>query len=144
MVVGVGVDLCDIEKIAGVIERHGSRFLDRCFTDREQAECGEGLPMNKRFAARFAAKEAAMKAFGIGWTNGMRFIDIEVWHNEDGKPGLVFHNFAAEYAQALNVVNVQLSLSHETNVAAAFVILESAEQCPQSLQQPDLESPGAS
>lgn len=144
MILGVGTDLCEIEKIGGVIDRHGSRFLDRCFTTREQAECGEGLGSTKRYAARFAAKEAAMKAFGLGWTNGMRFIDIEVWHDEHGKPGLVFHNFAAEYAEKLNVVNVQLSLSHEANVAAAFVILESAEECPQKLQQPDLESPGDS
>ncbi|MFO7945628.1 MAG: holo-ACP synthase [Armatimonadota bacterium] len=142
MIVGVGIDLCDIERMGEMIDRHGPRFLDRCFTPGEQAECGNGLPMAKRYAARFAAKEAVMKAFGLGWTNGMRFIDIEVKHNELGKPELIFHNYAGKYAKKLQVVNAQISLSHEKDIAAAFVVLESAQPCPQELQQPGSSDPG--
>ncbi|MFP3904520.1 MAG: holo-ACP synthase [Armatimonadota bacterium] len=144
MIVGVGIDLCDIERMGEMIERHGPRFIDRCFTEGEQVECGDGLPMAKRYAARFAAKEAVMKAFGLGWTNGMRFIDIEVKHNDLGKPELIFHNYAAQYAAKLQVVNAQLSLTHEKNMAAAFVVLESAEPYPDKLQQSDATAPGES
>jgi len=124
MIVGIGVDLCSIEHISGVIERNGERFLDRCFTPREQAECGDGVAMAKRYAARFAAKEALMKAVGLGWTGGMRFIDISVEHNEKGKPSLVLEGFAADYAARLGATSAHVTLSHERDMAIAVVILE--------------------
>lgn len=124
MIIGIGVDLCSVEHIGGVIERCGQRFLDRCFTAREQAECGTGPSMVKRYAARFAAKEALMKAVGLGWTGGMRFIDVSVHHSEKGKPSLILEGFAAEYAAGLGATSAHVTLSHEKDMAIAVVILE--------------------
>ncbi len=124
MIVGIGIDLCSISHIEGVIERNGARFLDRCFTAREQTECADGPAMPKCYAIRFAAKEACMKAFGLGWTGGMRFIDIWVSHNQRGAPSLHLAGFAAEYAQKLGVTKLHVSLSHERDMAVAVVILE--------------------
>ena len=124
MIVGVGVDMCAIGHIEGVIERNGQRFLDRCFTKHEQAECGTGPTMSKRYAVRFAAKEALMKAAGLGWAGGMRFIDVSVEHDERGKPSLHLAGFAAEYAEELGVTGIHVSLSHEADMAVAVVILE--------------------
>lgn len=124
MIVGIGTDLCLISRIEQIIQRRGDRFLTRCFTPHEQAECGNGPPMAKRYAARFAAKEACMKAFGLGWTGGLRFIDIEVEHDARGKPSLRLSGFAARYAQQLGVSATHLSLSHEGDMALAVVVLE--------------------
>ncbi len=125
-IVAIGIDLCSISHIEGVIERNGTRFLDRCFTPQEQAECGTGATMPKSYAIRFAAKEACMKAFGLGWAGGMRFIDIWVSHNERGAPSLNLAGFAAEYAEKLGVTSIHVSLSHERDMAVAVVILEGA------------------
>ena len=125
MIVGIGIDLCSVSHIDGVIQRNGSRFLDRCFTAEEQDECGSGAGMTKAYAVRFAAKEACMKAFGLGWTGGMRFVDIVVRHDKRGKPSLELSGFAAQYARELGVTRTQVSLSHELDVAVAVVVLES-------------------
>lgn len=125
MIVGIGTDLCSISKLEGVLERTGQRFLDRCFTPGEQADCGDGLSQSKRLAVRFAAKEAFMKAVGLGWTNGMRWVDIAVAHDERGKPHLEVAGFAAQYAKKLGAHSIYVSLSHEGDMALAVVILES-------------------
>ncbi len=121
MIRGVGVDLCPVSRIARILERHPGRFEERVFTPAERSYCSSrGWPA-QHFAARFAAKEAALKALGapagIGWH------DLEVV-SEGGAPRLVLHGAAAAAAAGLGVRRAHLSLSHAGDAAIAFVVLE--------------------
>jgi holo-[acyl-carrier protein] synthase len=124
MIVGSGVDLCEVQRIKAAIERHGRRFLERVFTDREIAYAQRKANLYERYAARFAAKEAGMKALGTGWRGGVAWKDFEVANLPSGRPTLQFHGKAAEYAQKLGVGNISLSITHTQSQAMAIVILE--------------------
>ena len=125
MIVGTGIDIAEVPRIAEAISRFGDRFLHRVFTDGEIKYCDAKANRVERYAARFAAKEAGMKALGTGWNHGVRFRDIEVRRQPGGRPTIVFHGKAAEFAAKLGAVNVALSLSHTAEQAIAQVILES-------------------
>ena len=125
MIVGTGVDLCEVDRIAKAIESgHGRRLLERVFTTREIAYAQRKANKYERFAARFAAKEAGMKALGTGWRGGLGWRDLEVVNLPSGRPTLQFHGKAAELAHALGAKNVSLSLTHTAAMAMAMVILE--------------------
>lgn len=124
MIVGTGVDLAEVHRIRAAIERHGTRFVERVFTPREIAYVERKANRFERYAARFAAKEAAMKAIGTGWKRGVRWQDFEVTNLRSGKPALVFHGEAARIAGSLGVKEVALSLTHTATMAMAMVILE--------------------
>ena len=124
MIVGTGVDLCEVERIRRAAERFGRRFLERVFTPREIAYAERKASKFERYAARFAAKEAGMKAIGTGWRRGVRWRDFEVVNLPTGKPTLVFHGKAARYAAELGVRYVSLSITHTKETALAHVILE--------------------
>ena len=124
MIVGTGIDLIEVPRIAAAIDRHGQRFLHRVFTEGEIRYCESKANRVERFAARFAAKEAAMKALGTGWSRGVRWRDFEVRHQPGGRPTVAFHGKAAEIARHLGVVNASLSLTHTEQQAFAQVILE--------------------
>lgn len=124
MIVGTGVDLCEVERIKSAIARHGRRFVERIYTPREIAYAESKANVYERFAARFAAKEAGMKALGTGWHGGVRWQDFEVTNLPSGRPTLQFHGKAAEFAQRLGVENVSLSITHTSVQAMALVILE--------------------
>jgi len=125
MIVGSGIDIAEVPRIAEVIQRHGQRFLHRVFTESEIAYCDSKANRIERYAARFAAKEAGMKALGTGWNHGVRWRDVEVCRQPGGRPTLTFHGRAAEFAAKLGTKNVALSLSHTAEQAIAQVILES-------------------
>jgi holo-[acyl-carrier protein] synthase len=125
MIVGSGIDIAEVPRIAEAIERHGQRFLHRVFTEGEIAYCDSKANRIERYAARFAAKEAGMKALGTGWNHGVRWRDVEVCRQPGGRPTLVFHGKAAEFAAKLGTKNIALSLSHTVEQAIAQVILES-------------------
>ena len=125
MIVGTGIDIAEVPRIAQAIARHGDRFLHRIFTEGEIYYCESKANRLERYAARFAAKEAAMKALGTGWNLGVRWRDVEVCREPGGRPTIAFHGKAAEFAARLGVVHVALSLSHTTEQAIAQVILES-------------------
>jgi len=125
MVVGLGIDLVDQWRIQRAIERHGDRFVKRVFTDGEIAYCGDGKLSTQRYAARFAAKEAAVKALGTGFRAGIGMRDVEVVKDESGKPTIVFHRGAAEAAAVLGASRALLSITHSLKQAAAVVVLES-------------------
>jgi len=118
------VDLCEVARIHRTIARFGNRFLERVFTPREIAYAERKASKYERYAARFAAKEAGMKAIGTGWRKGVRWKDFEVVNLPGGKPTLRFHGKAAEYAARLGVRNVTLSITHTGEMALAHVILE--------------------
>ena len=124
MIVGTGVDLAEVDRIRRSIERFGRRFIERIFTPREIAYAERKANRWERYAARFAAKEAGMKAIGTGWRRGVRWRDFEVANLPTGKPTLLLHGRAAEFARDLGVRSVALSLTHTSSTALAHVILE--------------------
>jgi holo-[acyl-carrier protein] synthase len=124
MIVGTGIDIAEVSRIRRSIERFGERFLHRIFTAGEIRYCDSKANRAERYAARFAAKEAAMKALGTGWNHGVRWLDCEVVRQPGGRPTLVFHGKAQEFAAKLGAKNAALSLSHTEEQAIAQVILE--------------------
>lgn len=122
--IGLGTDLIEVQRIADSIERHGEAFLARCFTDREQADARrtgeERAP--ERFAARFACKEAVLKALGTGWSQGIGWTDVEVVTDEVGAPGIVLTGRAAEIAGQRGITSWLCSLTHTASLASATVI----------------------
>ena len=125
MIVGTGIDIAEVPRIGEAISRFGDRFLGRIFTDAERAYCDSKANRIERYAARFAAKEAAMKALGTGWNHGVRWRDIEVYRKPGSRPTIRFHGKAADFAVRLRASNVALSISHTPEQAIASVILES-------------------
>jgi holo-[acyl-carrier protein] synthase len=125
MIVGTGVDLAEVDRVRQAIERHGQRFIERIYTPAEIAYAQRKANRYERYAARFAAKEAGMKAIGTGWKRGVRWRDFEVINLPSGRPTLLFHGVAAQFAESLGVRNVALSLTHTSVQAMAIVILES-------------------
>ncbi len=124
MIVGTGIDIAEVPRIRKAIERFGDRFLQRVFTPAEILYCDSKANRAERYAARFAAKEAAMKAIGTGWSHGVRWRDCEVTRMPGGRPTLTFHGKAAEFAARLGAKHAALSLSHTAEQAIAQVILE--------------------
>ena len=124
MIVGTGVDLAEVPRIRASIERFGARFIERIYTPAEIAYVERKANRWERYAARFAAKEAGMKAIGTGWKRGVRWQDFEVANLPSGKPTLRLHGVAARVAEKLGVRNVSLSLTHTAELGMAHVILE--------------------
>ena len=125
MIVGLGVDITEVDRIEAAIARRGRAFLERVFTTSEIRYCEKHRNRAERFAGRFAAKEAAMKALGTGWSRGVRWRDCEVSRLPGGRPTILFHGKAGEIAARLGVNNAALSISHTEEQALAQVILES-------------------
>jgi holo-[acyl-carrier protein] synthase len=124
MIVGTGVDLAEVARIRASIERFGSRFTQRIYTSAEIAYVERKANRFERYAARFAAKEAGMKAIGTGWKRGVTWHDFEVANLPSGKPTLKLHGVAAQIAERLKVRQVSLSLTHTAELGMAHVILE--------------------
>src|SRR5258707_620302 len=123
MIVGTGIDIAEVPRIAQALARYGNRFLHRVFTEGEIRYCDSKANRVERYAARFAAKEAGMKALCTGWNHGVRWRDIEVSRQPGGQPTITFHGKAAEFAARLGAVHVALSLSHTAEQAIAPVML---------------------
>jgi holo-[acyl-carrier protein] synthase len=124
MIVGTGIDLAEVPRIKASIERFGERFIARIYTPAEIAYVERKANKYERYAARFAAKEAGMKAIGTGWSRGVTWKDFEVANLPSGKPTLRFHGVAAQVADRLGVKNVALSITHTSDLGMAHVILE--------------------
>jgi holo-[acyl-carrier protein] synthase len=125
VIVGLGVDISEVDRIREAMARHGQRFLERVFTPAEIAYCNRHRDRAERFAGRFAAKEAAMKALGTGWSNGVRWVDIEVTRMPSGRPTLALHGIAGKIGEQLGMRRASLSITHSGNTAFAQVIFES-------------------
>ena len=124
MILGVGTDLAEVERIGRSVERFGERFLTRVFTARERAYAMKKANWAERLAARFAAKEAGMKAIGTGMSRGVSWQHFEVANEPSGRPTLRLYGAALEAANAMGVKRVSLSLTHTKGIAFAVVILE--------------------
>ena len=118
-----GVDIIEISRVREVLERYGQRFLDRVFTHGETEYCRGRAP---NLAARFAAKEATMKALGTG-VRGVGWKDIEVVRASSGAPSVELHGRAEQRARQLGVKEISLSLSHSREYAIAFVVVQREE-----------------
>jgi len=126
MIVGTGVDIAEVHRIRESIERFGDRFLHRVYTEGEIQYCErKNVTRFESYAARFAAKEAGMKALGTGWNHGVRWRDIEVVRPRGQRPTIQFHGQAAAFAEKLGARNIALSITHTKEQALANVILES-------------------
>jgi holo-[acyl-carrier protein] synthase len=125
MIVGLGVDITEVDRMEAAIARRGRAFLQRLFTPAEIIYCERHRNSAERFAGRFAAKEAAMKALGTGWARGVRWIDIEVVREPSGKPTLSLSGAAKAIANGLGVKHIAVTITHDGNTALAQVIFES-------------------
>jgi holo-[acyl-carrier protein] synthase len=124
VILGTGVDLVEVGRIHASIERFGAKFIDRIYTPAEIVYVEQKANRFERYAARFAAKEAGMKAIGTGWRMGVRWQDFEVANQRSGRPVLRLHGVAAQIADCLGVRRVSLSLTHTSELGMAHVILE--------------------
>jgi holo-[acyl-carrier protein] synthase len=125
MILGTGIDLVEIARIARSIERYGNRFLQRVYTAGEIAYCQrKRRNAAESFAARFAAKEAAAKALGTGIGLGVTWREIEVGREPAGRPLLLLHGRAAEIAKTMGVQHSSISITHTATQSMALVMLE--------------------
>lgn len=120
----MGVDLAEVERIQAAIERHGETFLKRVYTLKEREYCEQFKNKYERYAGRFAAKEATMKALGTGWGRGVRWVDLEVVRERGGKPSVALAGEAGKIAERMGVKNIALSITHTATMALAQVIFE--------------------
>ena len=121
VVTSIGVDICDIQRIGELEKNQGKRFLQKVFTPQEIEYCAPKVSKHASYAARFAAKEALLKALGTGLRDGFLWKDIEVKNDDLGKP---FFKFYGKTAEVISDRRVHLSISHTERDAIAFVIIE--------------------
>lgn len=117
-----GIDAIEVARIARSLEQHGERFLSRVYTEGERAYAEPRARRVEHLAARFAAKEAVLKAIGTGWRDGIAWTDVEVVLEPSGKPGVKLHGEAARVAASLGITGWALSLSHTKEMAFASAI----------------------
>jgi holo-[acyl-carrier protein] synthase len=124
MIVGMGIDVAEVRRIRAVLEGQGERFVRRVYTQAEAAYCEQFKYRYERYAGRFAAKEAAMKALGTGWSRGVRWVDVEVVRQRGGRPTMLLHGEARNIADRLGVKSIAISITHTSEQAFAQVIFE--------------------
>ena len=124
MIIGVGIDIVSTERIKNAITRYGDRFINRIFCPGEIEYCRSRKEPHLHYAARFAAKEALVKAFGTGFRYSIKHTEIETRLNELGKPELFLHNTAHAISKQKGIVRFSISLSHNDEQATAIVIAE--------------------
>ena len=124
MIIAIGIDLVEISRMEEVFARRGQRFSVRVFTGGEVSYCESLGSKFASYAARFAAKEAVMKALGTGWAEGIRWKDIEVVGHPGGAPAIRLHGRALDRMREIGATTVHLSLTHSGDLAIAQVILE--------------------
>lgn len=124
MIVGLGTDIVEIDRIAAMIERHGDAFVDRIFTPAERDYCDSKKNAAQHFAGRWAGKEAAMKALGTGFVPGIRWHDFEILPEKSGAPILSLSGGAAERANTMGMTRWHVTMSHGKAYATATVIGE--------------------
>jgi holo-[acyl-carrier protein] synthase len=127
MILGIGSDLAQVERIRKSIAQYGDRFLNRVYTERERAYASSKANPAERYAARFAAKEAGMKAIGTGWRRGITWKDFEVVNETSGQPTLRLSGVALEISATMGVEHISISLTHTAETAFAVVILENGK-----------------
>lgn len=123
MVLGIGMDVVDVNRIRGVVESHDG-FVTRVFTAGERGHCSQRTDPYPHLAARFAAKEAVFKAFGTGWSGGLRWTDVSVENGPGGRPSIRLEGRAKRIASEMGVTRVHVSITHTDTYAGAQIVLE--------------------
>jgi holo-[acyl-carrier protein] synthase len=124
MIFGIGTDLIEVERVADKMEKKQG-FKELVFSADEIIYCEARTYKYEHYAARFAAKEAFLKAIGTGWRNGTAFNEIEIYNDEEGKPEIRFHGLTAKTIADLKLGKIFVSLSHLKTMACAMVVIES-------------------
>lgn len=130
MIIGTGIDIIDTRRVRGLVSRHGDRFLRRWFSPREIAYCEGKIKPWIHFAARIAAKEAAVKALGLQWKGPLSWRDISVVNSDSGLPSILLSGLPGRAAEARGMTAISLSLSHCEDYAVASVIVEGTAPLP--------------
>lgn len=125
-IVGLGLDLMQIERVQSFIERRGERGLARLFTPGERAYCDARASRFSSYTGRFAVKEAVMKLLGTGWARGVRWVDIEVVRQRGRAPTVVLHGETARIAERLGIARIHITITHDAGISAAVAVGESA------------------
>lgn len=123
MIIGVGTDIIEVNRIERLLSKQ-KKFKERIFTPGEIEYCEHKINKAQNYAARFAVKEALLKALGTGWRDGVTFKEIEIVNNEKGKPELILSGTAKTITDQMGVTNIQVSISHLKDLAIGMVILE--------------------
>jgi holo-[acyl-carrier protein] synthase len=127
-VAGIGIDIVEVSRVAEVIARHGQRFLSRVFTPREVAYCRSRKRIDEHFAARWAAKEATVKALRMAFEGAVSWRDIEVTTGEMGEPRIKLQGTAAQLTKKQGIAHLHLSISHVSSLAVACVVAETEDK----------------
>lgn len=121
-IVAHGIDLVDFPRIEQMVQRHGSRFLNRVFTQAEQKYAASNKNNIEKLAGRFAAKEAVLKLMGTGWAGKIAWTDIEIINNPQGQPQVTLTGEVKKIAEQLNITHVSISITHTANFAIASAV----------------------
>ena len=124
-IIGHGIDAVEVSRIGRLLDEHGGRFRERCFTAGEQVYAESSKRRVEHYAARFAAKEAILKALGTGWSRGVAWTDAEVVREPNGRPTVLLHGVAKQIADEMGIARWSLSLTHTASLALASAIAES-------------------
>lgn len=120
---GIGTDIIEVARVKRSVSR-GSGFREKVFTANEIAYCEQTARKEQHYAARFAAKEAFLKALGTGWVEPLQFVEIELASNPEGKPAIVLYGKTKEYVEAQGITEIHVSISHVKDMASAIVVLQ--------------------
>lgn len=123
LLIGLGTDVIEVDRVRGVVERQGERFLARVFTDEERAYCSAKPHPHKHYAARFAAKEAVSKCFSTGIGAELGWKSVSIYHGERGQPLVRLDDLGATLLRRVGATHVHVSLSHTDTVAMAVAAL---------------------
>ncbi|MFH1644965.1 MAG: holo-ACP synthase [Candidatus Omnitrophota bacterium] len=129
MIIGTGIDIVEVSRIKRAVGKWGNTFLRRIFTEKELRYSENKSSCFQHLAARFAVKEAVLKAFGDGWTNRAKWCDIGVWNEESGKPNITLSGDIETLSKKLGVKDILISISHTRTYAVANVMLVNGEGC---------------
>ncbi len=125
MIVGVGIDLVSVSRMKKILgQAWARRFVERVFTPQEIALCSKTLKPEERFAGKFAAKEAAVKALGTGFSGGISPKQIMITGGVKRKPSILLSLMAKKVAESMGIDNIVVSISHTDGIASAIVIME--------------------
>jgi holo-[acyl-carrier protein] synthase len=127
MIVGIGVDIVDVERVKDLLARYRDRFLRRVFTVPEAEYAGRSVREAERLAGRFAVKEAVLKAFGTGKSQGILWRDVETVRGAMGKPEVNLYGNATKYMKIINGKHIHVSITHDGGKAVAFVVIVDSE-----------------
>jgi len=126
-IIGIGTDIIECLRIAQMIERHGELFITRVYTPHEIRYCQSRKLATQHFAARWAGKEAVLKAVGTGWRKGISWRDIEIRNDPGGRPSVALRGGVLDVVEELGITDMHISLSHCRSHATAYAIAEGPE-----------------